>query len=108
MARCLAQRHPRSRAGARPFSAVAPSSQCAAGRPGWRDACNTPYNNTIWVGDEPPFPGGADALAIEQRIASVIRWNALAMVVRANRAYGVQPRMPPGVEEGIRRGMYCL
>ncbi|MET1163410.1 MAG: pyruvate dehydrogenase (acetyl-transferring), homodimeric type, partial [Pseudoxanthomonas sp.] len=55
---------------------------------GWRDARNTPYNNTIRVEDEPPFPGGGDALAIEQHIASVIRWNALAMVVRANRAYG--------------------
>jgi len=55
---------------------------------GWRDARNTPYANTIRVADEPAFPGGADALALEQHIASLIRWNALAMVVRANRAYG--------------------
>ena len=54
----------------------------------WRDARNTPYVNTIRVEDEPPFPGGADALSIEQRLASLMRWNALAMVVRANRAYG--------------------
>jgi pyruvate dehydrogenase E1 component len=54
----------------------------------WRDARNTPYLNTIRVEDEPPFPGGSDALAIEERLASVMRWNALAMVVRANRAYG--------------------
>ncbi len=54
----------------------------------WRDARNTPYSNTIRVQDEPAFPGGADALAMEQHIASLIRWNALAMVVRANRAYG--------------------
>ncbi|WP_050461147.1 alpha-ketoglutarate dehydrogenase [Herbaspirillum autotrophicum] len=54
----------------------------------WRDSRNTPYNNTIRVEDEPPFPGGSDALTTEQRIASLIRWNALAMVVRANRAYG--------------------
>ncbi|MES2258083.1 MAG: alpha-ketoglutarate dehydrogenase [Pseudomonadota bacterium] len=54
----------------------------------WRDARNTPYNNTIRVEDEPAFPGGSDALAMEQHIASLIRWNALAMVVRANRAYG--------------------
>ena len=54
----------------------------------WRDARNTPYNNTIRVEDELAFPGGADALAMEQHIASLIRWNALAMVVRANRAYG--------------------
>jgi pyruvate dehydrogenase E1 component len=54
----------------------------------WRDARNTPYNNTVRVEDEPPFPGGSDALALEQHIASLIRWNALAMVVRANRAHG--------------------
>jgi pyruvate dehydrogenase E1 component len=54
----------------------------------WRDARNTPYLNTIRVEHEPPFPGGSDALAIEERLASVMRWNALAMVVRANRAYG--------------------
>src|SRR3546814_4708208 len=34
---------------------------------------------------EPPFPGD---LAIEERIASINRWNALAMVVRANQAHG--------------------
>lgn len=54
----------------------------------WRDGRNTPYVNTIRVENEPPFPGGSDALAIEQRLASIMRWNALAMVVRANRAYG--------------------
>jgi pyruvate dehydrogenase E1 component len=54
----------------------------------WRDARNTPYINSIRVQNEPPFPGGSDALAMEQHLASVMRWNALAMVVRANRAYG--------------------
>ncbi|MEB0011527.1 alpha-ketoglutarate dehydrogenase [Glaciimonas sp. Gout2] len=54
----------------------------------WRDSRNTPYTNTIRVEDEPPFPGGSDALAMEQHLGSLIRWNALAMVVRANRAYG--------------------
>ncbi|ADJ65449.1 alpha-ketoglutarate dehydrogenase [Herbaspirillum seropedicae] len=54
----------------------------------WRDARNTPYVNTIRPEQEPPFPGGSDAQAIEERIASIMRWNALAMVVRANRAYG--------------------
>lgn len=54
----------------------------------WRDARNTPYINTIRPEDEPPFPGGGDALATEQHLASLMRWNALAMVVRANRAYG--------------------
>ena len=54
----------------------------------WRDARNTPYINTIRPEQEPPFPGGSDAQAIEEHLATVMRWNALAMVVRANRAYG--------------------
>jgi pyruvate dehydrogenase E1 component len=45
---------------------------------------NTPYCNTIGLADQPQFPGN---LEVEQRLASVIRWNALAMVVRANRAH---------------------
>ncbi|MEO8717312.1 MAG: alpha-ketoglutarate dehydrogenase [Burkholderiales bacterium] len=45
---------------------------------------NTPYCNTIWPQEQPPFPGD---FTIEQRLASIIRWNALAMVVRANRAH---------------------
>ncbi|HUJ39244.1 MAG TPA: pyruvate dehydrogenase (acetyl-transferring), homodimeric type [Candidatus Acidoferrales bacterium] len=43
---------------------------------------NTPYVNTIPYDHQPPFPGDQE---IERRIKSVIRWNALAMVVRANR-----------------------
>jgi pyruvate dehydrogenase E1 component len=43
---------------------------------------NTPYVNTIPVEKQPVFPGDQD---IERRIKSLIRWNALAMVVRANR-----------------------
>ncbi len=43
---------------------------------------NTPYINTIAVSDQPRFPGNR---AIERRIKSIIRWNAMAMVVRANR-----------------------
>jgi pyruvate dehydrogenase E1 component len=54
----------------------------------WRDLHHTPYVNTIRAEEEPPFPGGPDALAMEQYLASLMRWNALAMVVRANRAYG--------------------
>ena len=42
----------------------------------------TPYINTIPVGEEVPFPGDRE---IERRIKSLVRWNALAMVVRANR-----------------------
>jgi len=45
---------------------------------------NTPYKNTIALEDQPQFPG---SLEIEQRLASLIRWNALAMVVRANREH---------------------
>ncbi|MGF6482920.1 alpha-ketoglutarate dehydrogenase [Paraburkholderia sp. JPY419] len=45
----------------------------------------TPYTNTIPLGQQPPFPGDVDT---EERLAAAVRWNALAMVVRANRAYG--------------------
>ncbi len=43
------------------------------------------YRNTIPLERQPPYPGD---LALEERIAALVRWNALAMVVRANRAYG--------------------
>lgn len=43
---------------------------------------NTPYINTIHAGDQPPYPGNRE---LERRIKSIIRWNAMAMVVRANR-----------------------
>lgn len=43
---------------------------------------NTPYINTIHKNNQPPFPGNAE---VEWRIRSLIRWNAMAMVVRANR-----------------------
>ena len=43
---------------------------------------NTPYVNTISRDEQPPFPGDRD---IERRIKSLVRWNAMAMVVRANR-----------------------
>ncbi|MGH7808376.1 MAG: pyruvate dehydrogenase (acetyl-transferring), homodimeric type [Thermodesulfobacteriota bacterium] len=43
---------------------------------------NTPYINTISADKQPPFPGSRE---IERRIKSIIRWNAMAMVVRANR-----------------------
>ena len=46
---------------------------------------NTPYCNTIARTREPVYPGD---LEIERRITSIIRWNALAMVVRANRENG--------------------
>ncbi len=43
---------------------------------------NTPHVNTIPVSKQPPFPGNRE---IERRIKSIIRWNAMVMVVRANR-----------------------
>ena len=52
---------------------------------GWQPELNTPYINTIPVEEQPAFPGD---LAVEERLASLMRWNALAMVVRANQAYG--------------------
>jgi len=42
---------------------------------------NTPYINTIPAEETPPYPGSRE---IERRIKSIIRWNAMAMVVRAN------------------------
>ncbi len=43
---------------------------------------NTPYINTIPREKQPPFPGNRE---IERRIKSLIRWNAMAMVVKANK-----------------------
>lgn len=45
---------------------------------------NTPYINTIPASKQPPYPGNRE---IERRIKSIIRWNAMAMVVRANNQY---------------------
>ena len=42
---------------------------------------NTPYLNTIHVSQQPVYPGNRE---IERRIKSVVRWNAMVMVVRAN------------------------
>lgn len=44
---------------------------------------NTPYVNTISPNSQPPYPGNRE---IERRIKSIIRWNAMAMVVRGNKA----------------------
>jgi pyruvate dehydrogenase E1 component len=49
----------------------------------WQPSMVTPYVNTIALEEQPPFPGD---LAMEQRLAALMRWNALAMVMRANRA----------------------
>src|SRR5690349_24540758 len=42
----------------------------------------TPYQNTIPSKTQAPFPGSQE---MERRIKSLVRWNALAMVIRANK-----------------------
>lgn len=44
-----------------------------------------PYKNSIALNRQPQFPGDVD---IEERLTALVRWNALAMVVKANSAYG--------------------
>ena len=63
------------------------SSRFLARQPavGWEPPRGTPYVNSIPVESQPVFPGD---LAIEERLASLMRWNALAMVVKANQASG--------------------
>jgi pyruvate dehydrogenase E1 component len=43
---------------------------------------STPYANTISLADQPQYPGNID---VENRVLGLVRWNALAMVVRANK-----------------------
>ena len=43
---------------------------------------NTPYVNSIPPDEDPAYPGDRD---LEQRLKSLVRWNALAMVVKATR-----------------------
>src|SRR5262249_45430628 len=43
---------------------------------------NTPYINTIPPDKQPPFPGDRELV---RRLTSLLRWNAMAMVVRANK-----------------------
>lgn len=45
---------------------------------------NTPYVNTIPVDEQPRYPGN---LEIERRLRNLVRYNAMAMVVRANREH---------------------
>ncbi len=44
-----------------------------------------PYRNTIPLEDQPRYPGN---LELEERITAILRWNALVMVMRANKAHG--------------------
>ena len=43
------------------------------------------YQNTVRLDEQAVHPGD---VAIEERLTAIMRWNALAMVVRANKAYG--------------------
>ena len=43
------------------------------------------YRNTLSVEQQGAYPGD---LELDERITSILRWNALAMVMRANHAYG--------------------
>ena len=52
-------------------------------------SATTPYINTIPHEKEPPYPGNRE---LERRIKSFVRWNAMAMVTRANR----DPAAPGG------------
>ena len=45
-------------------------------------SANTDYINTISLANQESYPGNRN---LERRIKSIIRWNAMAMVVRANR-----------------------
>ena len=65
--------------------AIAPASR--PDRPACRlpFTADTPYVNTHPPDDETPLPGSQE---IERRIKSLVRWNAMAMVVRANRVVG--------------------
>jgi pyruvate dehydrogenase E1 component len=85
VARCLSVRccHPRRRA--RALCAGPAGAPGHTAQVGWQPELATPYVNTIAVDQQQPFPGD---LAIEEKLASLMRWNALAMVVRANQAYG--------------------
>ena len=51
----------------------------------WSPNLVSHYINTIPVEEQPAFPGD---LALEEKLASLMRWNALAIVARANTAYG--------------------
>ena len=51
----------------------------------------TPYVNTIPPDKEPVYPGNRE---IERKIKSYVRWNAMAMVVKANRVHGGLGKRP--------------
>ena len=51
---------------------------------------NTPYINSIPVSEQPVYPGDIE---MEERIENIIRWNAMAMVLRGqDEGTGIQPQ----------------
>ena len=83
MARIARVRDRSGRPGPRPAAARRPASpRPHAGRRRCRSRAVTPYVNTILPEEQTPLPGSQE---IERRIKSLVRWNAMAMVVRANR-----------------------
>ncbi|MEO5735508.1 MAG: pyruvate dehydrogenase (acetyl-transferring), homodimeric type, partial [Rubrivivax sp.] len=51
----------------------------------WKPQRGSPHLNTVTLAEQAPFPG---QLEIEQKLAAIMRWNALAMVMRANHRHG--------------------
>jgi pyruvate dehydrogenase E1 component len=50
---------------------------------------HTPYLNTVPKEQEQPYPGSPEERALERKIKSFVRWNAMAMVARANKTTNV-------------------
>ncbi|MEP4546941.1 MAG: pyruvate dehydrogenase (acetyl-transferring), homodimeric type [Saccharospirillum sp.] len=59
------------------------SDNITKGGPDVPFALNTPFRNTITLDEEPKYPGDND---MERKIRAMIRWNAVAMVIRANKS----------------------
>ena len=57
----------------------------------------TPYRNTIPVDEQPSLPGDQ---ALERTLRSIIRWNALAIILRANKSSS-ELGGPIGTEDGV-------
>jgi pyruvate dehydrogenase E1 component len=62
------------------LAAVVQRAQSAGSGP--IGALNTPYVNSIPAGEDVAIPGDS---AVERRLRSIVRWNAMAMVIRANK-----------------------
>ena len=67
-------------------------NELLAGLSNWRStqqisypaaSVNTPYLNTIHVSEQPAYPGDRE---IEHRLENILRWNAMAMVLRGQDA----------------------